>query len=98
MKKIFILLVLALVAVNSIESCAEGELCNNLRDTEGTEAYFISPHGLGRTPEVPWALDKIRGQVKLRRTTANISSTTYILDNATLDMVYNYNNQQTNIP
>lgn len=62
--------------------------------TNGTEAYFLSPQGLSRTSEVSDALDKISGQIRVKRTTYNHSSITYILDNVTIGSSY-YNAKQT---
>lgn len=66
--------------------------------TNGTESFFLSPHGLGRVPEVDMALDKIRGQVKVARTTHNVSSLTYIIDNVTVGILYNPSKQNVTIP
>ena len=67
-------------------------------ETNGTESFFISPHGLGRTPEVDNALAKIVGQIRVKRTTYNHSSITYILDNVTIGMAYNDARQIVEIP
>ena len=69
-----------------------------LTETNGTDSFFLSPHGLGRTPEVPTALDKIFGQVKVVRTTCNVSQITYIIDNVRLGIVYNPSTQNVTIP
>lgn len=66
--------------------------------SEGTEAYFLSPHGLGRTPEVDNALEKMAGQIRVKRTTYNHSTITYILDNVTIGTAYNDAKQTTEIP
>jgi hypothetical protein len=47
---------------------------------------------------VSLALDKIQGQVKVRRTTFNQSAITYILDNVTIGMVYNPGKQESTVP
>lgn len=67
-------------------------------ETNGTESYFISPHGLGRTPEVDMALDKMNGQIRVKRTTYNHSTITYVLDNVTIGTAYNDAKQVVNIP
>lgn len=67
-------------------------------ETNGTEAYFLSPHGLGRTPEVDNALEKMAGQIRVKRTTYNHSTVTYILDNVTIGTAYNDAKQTTEIP
>lgn len=67
-------------------------------ETNGTEAYFLSPHGLGRTPEVDNALEKMTGQIRVKRTTYNHSTITYILDNVTIGTAYNDGKQTTEIP
>ena len=67
-------------------------------ETNGTESFFISPHGLGRTPEVDNALAKIVGLIRVKRTTYNHSSITYILDNVTIGMAYNDAKQTVEIP
>jgi hypothetical protein len=66
--------------------------------TNGTEAYFLSPQGLSRTLEVNDALDKIYGQIRLKRTTYNHSTITYILDNVTIGTNYNSAKQVAEIP
>lgn len=66
--------------------------------TNGTEAYFLSPQGLSRTSEVSDALDKISGQIRVKRTTYNHSSITYILDNVTIGTSYNSARQTAQIP
>lgn len=66
--------------------------------TNGTEAYFLSPQGLSRTLEANDALDKIYGQIRPKRTTYNHSSITYILDNVTIGMSYNSAKQAAQIP
>ncbi|MCB0370560.1 MAG: hypothetical protein KDD45_14325, partial [Bdellovibrionales bacterium] len=65
--------------------------------TNGTESYFISPHGLGRVPEVNIALQNINGHVKVAHTTRNVSTITYIIDNVTLGMVYNPSKQNVTV-
>jgi hypothetical protein len=69
-----------------------------LAETNGTEAYFISPHGLGRTPEVDNALAKMAGQIRVKRTTYNHSTITYVLDNVTIGTAYNDARQTIEIP
>lgn len=66
--------------------------------TNGTEAYFLSPQGLSRTSEVSDALDKIYGQIRVKRTTYNHSSITYILDNVTIGTSYKNAKQTAQIP
>lgn len=66
--------------------------------TNGTEAYFLSPQGLSRTLEVSDALDKIFGQIRVKRTTYNHSSITYIIDNVTIGTSYNSAKQTAKIP
>lgn len=44
------------------------------------------------------ALQEIVGQVKGKRTTANISSVSYIIDNVTLGIIYNPSKQSVSIP
>jgi hypothetical protein len=73
-----LLLILASIFFNQI-------LC----ETNGTESYFLSPHGLGRTPEVDNALSNINGQIRVKKTTYNHSTITYVLDNVTIGMAYN---------
>lgn len=45
--------------------------------------------GLGKTLEVQEALQKIAGQLRIKTTTYNRSSTTYILSNITVGIAYN---------
>jgi hypothetical protein len=88
MNRIFsLLLLLAAFCVTEIKS-----------DTNGTESYFLSPHGLGRTPEVDTALNIIYGQIRVKRTTYNHSTITYIIDNVTIGMAYNDAKQTIDIP
>ena len=44
------------------------------------------------------ALQKISGQVRVKRTTYNHSSITYVLDNVTIGLAYNDGKQTTEIP
>jgi hypothetical protein len=67
-------------------------------ETNGTESFFISPHGLGRTPEVDVALGKMGGQIRVKRTTYNHSTITYVLDNVTIGTAYNDAKQTVEIP
>lgn len=66
--------------------------------SNGTESYFLSPHGLGRTPEVDMALEKMNGQIRVKRTTYNHSTITYVLDNVTIGTAYNDAKQTVSIP
>lgn len=66
--------------------------------SNGTESYFLSPHGLGRTPEVDNALEKMAGQIRVKRTTYNHSAITYVLDNVTIGTAYNDAKQTVSIP
>ena len=94
--KIFISIALLVLLVHS--SSDEVPLLEEDDSTNGTESYFLSPHGLGRTPEVDMALDKIVGQVKVARTTYNVSTLTYIIDNVKVGIVYNPSKQNVTIP
>lgn len=69
-----------------------------LCETNGTEAYFLSPHGLGKTPEVDDALQKITSQIRVKTTTYNHSTITYILSNITIGTAYNDGKQNTTVP
>jgi hypothetical protein len=53
---------------------------------------------LGKTPEVDTALDKMSGQIRVKRTTYNHSTITYIMDNVTIGTAYNDAKQTTDIP
>jgi hypothetical protein len=44
------------------------------------------------------ALQKIQGQVRPHRTTFNVSSVSYIIDNVLIGVAYNPSKQQVNIP
>lgn len=44
------------------------------------------------------ALQRIQGQVRPHRTTFNVSSVTYIIDNVIIGIAYNPSKQQINIP
>lgn len=98
MNKISLLAACLLLTVASTQDHINPAFLNEPQATNGTESYFFSPHGLGRTPEVSMALDKIQGQVKVRKTSCNISAITYILDNFNIGIVYNPSKQITNIP
>lgn len=98
MSKISLLALLMLVLVSSqnpkpLDFNFEPLNFEDLTETNGTEAYFFSPHGLGRTPEVEMALNKIVGTVKVHRTTYNVSAINYVIDNVTLGIVYNPSKQ-----
>ena len=69
-----------------------------MEECNGTESYFLSPHALGRTPEVDMALSNIAGQVKVARTTLNVSGLTYIIDNVKVGVVYNPSKQNVTVP
>ena len=51
-------LLTSFLAINALKKFAEGEICNNLEAKKGTPPSFLHPHGLGRTFEVPLALEK----------------------------------------
>jgi hypothetical protein len=63
-----------------------------------TESYFLSPHGLGRTAEVDEALNKITSQIRVKATTYNLSTVTYILTNIVIGTDYNDGKQNVTIP
>jgi hypothetical protein len=73
-------------------------LCLASAETNGTESYFLSPRGLGRTPEVGDALSKIFGQIRVKRTTYSHSTITYVLDNVVIGTAYNDAKQAVTIP
>lgn len=97
--KIFLLLLLVvLLATSQAQTQPEETVNDRNAPSNGTESYFVSPHALGRTPEVTQALDKMLGQVKVARTTYSVSGLTYIIHNVTLNMVYNPSKQVVTIP
>ena len=70
-----------------------------LFQSNGTESYFISPHGLGKTPEMDWTLDKLRSKLTVKDISyTTVGQVVYKLANVSIDVLYNDARQETNIP
>ena len=62
-------------------------LCSS--ETQGTEAFYISPSAVGNAPELHNALQNIEHKMNIPETSYNHSEMTYKLDNITLQLILN---------
>jgi hypothetical protein len=56
--------------------------------SEGTEGFYISPHGINRQTEVHDALEKVAAKVNIEDITYNHSGISYFANNFTLQFGY----------
>ena len=85
MNKSYIYLVLLAVVVGAQKA------------SQGTEGYYLSPHGISRQREVHDALEKVASRINVARTTYIHLGATYVADNFTLKVVYNDGRQSIDI-
>lgn len=67
---------------------ARADELSSLLESNGTEAYFLSPNGLGKTDEVSKALAITQQHIKIATTEYNHTST-YTLTNVSIGCAYN---------
>ena len=56
--------------------------------SEGTEGFYLSPHGLSRQREVHDALEKVMPRIHIEKTTYQHGGINYTIDNCTLEVAY----------
>jgi hypothetical protein len=56
--------------------------------SKGTEGFYLSAHSLARQKEVHEALDRIKSNFTVERTTYTKSGVVYTIENATIDTTF----------
>ena len=56
--------------------------------SEGTEGFYVSPHGISRQREVHEALDKLKTKIHIDTTTYQHAEISYTISNCSLEIAY----------